>query len=640
MAFQARWRELKKTGWTSKKPTGLSVDFTYLRPGKTKKDARGLDYFVGEEELMKHLDEIDIAKKKARREGSANAARRRKAQQAVETKKTPEENHFPVVAPTDLCSTQPPHRRGARRLQTSPFRHGLACSRRNLDPDFEDVDGSSNASDPSAVDNDAGSSQAIGTEEESNEGSRVGVEFDEGVDGDVNRVVESDHSNQFAGFDSDAENDGGDDDDSLTEYFDAEDVQLPIPPELPFGDRLISAFGGLENIAGGAVPDTVLKEMGEEGWSDLVTNTPYDYLMEPYEARSSAAMREDYPNLYDGNFGPTAKALAAAETPSGGFFYFLQPELWEEIAEESNDYFEESLDERVEGQHAKQVAREQNHPNFKAKTRERIRDELLKVPAIEAREMCHRFAAGYVPPAIMAFDEAMLPSRSTFNRMRVYIKDKPHKWGTKLFMLCCSATAYCIRFEVYCGKKERAGNSSSTDHKSGPAAVVRNLQQVFGPTVPSNGDMRLVVTDRFYSSVPLSLQHLTMGLYLIGAVRTDRQGLSTKLIPKKKKGDKKKPPKTPKNRPANIERGTFVVAEALHIPAMRVLRWWDTRPVHMLSTGGSVEPDRIVRRDKLTGEQQEVMCPRIVKDYQTYMGGVDVHDQLRLQRYSLQLCIK
>ncbi|KAG3254376.1 hypothetical protein PI124_g1076 [Phytophthora idaei] len=60
----------------------------------------------------------------------------------------------------------------------------------------------------------------------------------------------------------------------------------------------------------------------------------------------------------------------------------------------------------------------------------------------------------------------------------------------------------------------------------------------------------------------------------------------------------------------------------------------------MLSTGGSVEFDRIVRRDKLTGEQMEVACPRIVKDYQTYMGGVDVHDQLRLQRYSLQLCMK
>ncbi|KAG1709913.1 hypothetical protein DVH05_016927 [Phytophthora capsici] len=61
MAFQARWRELKKAGWHSKKPTGLSVDFAYLKPGKTKKDKRGEDFFIGEEELMRFLDKTDLA---------------------------------------------------------------------------------------------------------------------------------------------------------------------------------------------------------------------------------------------------------------------------------------------------------------------------------------------------------------------------------------------------------------------------------------------------------------------------------------------------------------------------------------------------------------------------------------------------
>ncbi|KUF82580.1 hypothetical protein AM587_10003970 [Phytophthora nicotianae] len=60
MAFQARWRELKKAGWTTKRPTGLSVDFTYLKPGNTKKDVRGVDFFVGEIELMAYLDEVDL----------------------------------------------------------------------------------------------------------------------------------------------------------------------------------------------------------------------------------------------------------------------------------------------------------------------------------------------------------------------------------------------------------------------------------------------------------------------------------------------------------------------------------------------------------------------------------------------------
>ncbi|POM62791.1 hypothetical protein PHPALM_28008 [Phytophthora palmivora] len=98
----------------------------------------------------------------------------------------------------------------------------------------------------------------------------------------------------------------------------------------------------------------------------------------------------------------------------------------------------------------------------------------------------------------------------------------------------------------------------------------------------------------------LSMQLLRMGFYSVGT------------------GDKKKPPKIPKNRSANIERGTFIVAEALHTPTMQILRWWDTRAVHILSTGGSVQYDRIVRRDTLTGEQQELACPSIVKDYQTW----------------------
>jgi hypothetical protein len=33
----------------------------------------------------------------------------------------------------------------------------------------------------------------------------------------------------------------------------------------------------------------------------------------------------------------------------------------------------------------------------------------------------------------------------------------------------------------------------------------------------------------------------------------------------------------------------------------------------------------------------KVPCPQMVVDYQRYMGGVDIHDQLRLQRYSVQM---
>ncbi|POM74077.1 Hypothetical protein PHPALM_9010 [Phytophthora palmivora] len=63
MAFQARLREMKKAGWYSKEPTGLSVDFGYLKPGRTKKDLRG------EEELMKYLDKLDIGEEESEERG-------------------------------------------------------------------------------------------------------------------------------------------------------------------------------------------------------------------------------------------------------------------------------------------------------------------------------------------------------------------------------------------------------------------------------------------------------------------------------------------------------------------------------------------------------------------------------------------
>ncbi|ETN08011.1 hypothetical protein PPTG_23122 [Phytophthora nicotianae INRA-310] len=61
------------------------------------------------------------------------------------------------------------------------------------------------------------------------------------------------------------------------------------------------------------------------------------------------------------------------------------------------------------------------------------------------------------------------------------MKNKSHKWGTKLFMMCYSTKAYCSRttnmygrFKVYLG-----ANEALTDYKSGPAAVIRNFGEVF-----------------------------------------------------------------------------------------------------------------------------------------------------------------
>ncbi|KAG3149510.1 hypothetical protein PI126_g11967 [Phytophthora idaei] len=93
LGLPARWAELKKEGWDSKKPVGLSDDYTYLKPGKTQKDIRGVDYFVGEEELMRYLDRLDIE----------TAAKAKKASN------TPGEDPQPVQDPTE-CMAYPTDR--------------------------------------------------------------------------------------------------------------------------------------------------------------------------------------------------------------------------------------------------------------------------------------------------------------------------------------------------------------------------------------------------------------------------------------------------------------------------------------------------------------------------------------------------
>ncbi|KAE9313880.1 hypothetical protein PF008_g19625, partial [Phytophthora fragariae] len=53
-SFQQIWRELTKKGWTYKKSTGLSNDQRSIPPGGSVKGTEGVDFFVGEENLMRY----------------------------------------------------------------------------------------------------------------------------------------------------------------------------------------------------------------------------------------------------------------------------------------------------------------------------------------------------------------------------------------------------------------------------------------------------------------------------------------------------------------------------------------------------------------------------------------------------------
>ncbi|KAF1788775.1 hypothetical protein GQ600_17434 [Phytophthora cactorum] len=81
------------------------------------------------------------------------------------------------------------------------------------------------------------------------------------------------------------------------------------------------------------------------------------------------------------------------------------------------------------------------------------------------------------------------------------------------------------------------------------------------------------------------MQLLALGIHCVGTVMTIRRGFCKDIVEEKKQ-------------PLIVYCGAGMKA--------------DNRPVHLLSTGGSIDQERIARRDK-SGEQAEVACPRILK---------------------------
>lgn len=88
------------------------------------------------------------------------------------------------------------------------------------------------------------------------------------------------------------------------------------------------------------------------------------------------------------------------------------------------------------------------------------------------------------------------------------------------------------RIEIYCGAKPHL-RIVPKDNNTGEAAVLRNMKALLSPSPTS--PWRLVVTDRFYTSVKLALELLHYRMYLTGTIQTDRSGYAAGVITTKKK---------------------------------------------------------------------------------------------------------
>uniref|UniRef100_A0A3Q3SSJ6 PiggyBac transposable element-derived protein domain-containing protein n=1 Tax=Mastacembelus armatus TaxID=205130 RepID=A0A3Q3SSJ6_9TELE len=194
----------------------------------------------------------------------------------------------------------------------------------------------------------------------------------------------------------------------------------------------------------------------------------------------------------------------------------------------------------------------------------------------------------------------------TAGNLRQYIKNKPVKWGFKLFSRA-SEDGFIHDMLLYQGK--------TTLEAHGVPLTAE--QEAMGAT-----------------SQIVSVLASTMSSYITTAIFADNFFTSLELVRYLK--DKNCRYTGTEIETKNVPRGTcsYVTSD----DGILALRWKDNKIVTLLSTDMGVEPtSSVFRYCNNTKRKEEVSCPAVIKGYSANMGGIDKSNMLALSDDSLSL---
>ena len=200
----------------------------------------------------------------------------------------------------------------------------------------------------------------------------------------------------------------------------------------------------------------------------------------------------------------------------------------------------------------------------------------------------------------LSIDESMIRFKGR-SSLKQYNPMKPIKRGYKLWCLA-DDSGYIYKTNVYTGKGESQENTESSKEFGLGGKVVLSL------LIDIKSKNHKVFMDNYFSSIPLMEELKNKEVLACGTIRSNR-----KDFPKLKE-DK------------CLTRGQY---DYRSTPSgITVFKWKDSKAVHFISNYHGIEETSVQRKQK-DGSKVTVPCPQVVKDYNSFMGGVDKHDMLR-----------
>jgi len=217
----------------------------------------------------------------------------------------------------------------------------------------------------------------------------------------------------------------------------------------------------------------------------------------------------------------------------------------------------------------------------------------------------------YIPRQHVAIDERMVKSRHR-SGFRQFIKDKPTKWGIKLWVLADSSNGYTVDFNIYIG---RAAGQEVGANGLGYDVVMLLMTPYY------NKGYHLFV-DNFYSTLILFRDLFDNGVLATGTILDSRRSFPAALKNSKEWGKGK-------------ERGCM---RWVRDPPCLVLQWVDNRVVSMITTVGNANDHvQVSRKQRNAGRWTNILVqqPRIFQTYNLKMNAVDRSDQI-LSTFNIQ----